>query len=137
VDRDLLDLYGCASEWTGTKVGGAVQDLDAPTICDGWNVRTLMNHMLATQKYFFGSARGDDVSLSREPPDLLSDDPCADFKRARAETLRTIGAPASLSERDQPLASRSATGCSTAGIWPSLPDKPPPCPKACLKLLSL
>jgi uncharacterized protein (TIGR03086 family) len=93
MDLDLLDLYGHASEWTGTKVRGAVSDLDAPTTCDGWTVRTLMNHMLATQRYFVGSAQGDDVTLSPEPPDLLGQDPPADFDRARAETLRTFGAP--------------------------------------------
>jgi hypothetical protein len=84
VDLDLLDLYGHASEWAGIKVRGAVSDLDAPTTCDGWTVRTLMNHMLETQRYFVGSARGDDVTLSQEPPDLLSEHPSADFDRARA-----------------------------------------------------
>ena len=29
MDFDLLDLYGQASEWAGTKVDGAVSDLDA------------------------------------------------------------------------------------------------------------
>ena len=93
MDLDLLSLYGHASTWTGTKVRGAASNLDAPTTCDGWNVRMLMNHMLETQRYFVGSARGNDVSLSREPPDLMGHDPSADFDRARAETLRTFGAP--------------------------------------------
>ena len=93
MDLDFLSLYGRASEWAGIKVRGAVSNLDAPTTCDGWNVRTLMNHMLETQRYFVGSARGDDVSLSQEPPDLLGQDPYADFDRARDETLRTFGAP--------------------------------------------
>jgi uncharacterized protein (TIGR03086 family) len=93
MDLDLLDLYGRASEWTGTKVRGAQSELDAPTNCDGWNVRTLMNHMLETQRYFAGSARGDDVQLSPDPPDLLSPDPSSDFDQARTETLRTFGEP--------------------------------------------
>lgn len=93
MDLDLLDLYGRASEWAGSNVSGAVLDLDAPTTCDGWTVRTLMNHMLETQRYFVDSARGDDASLSQDPPDLLGQDPCADFDRARTETLRTFGAP--------------------------------------------
>jgi len=53
-----------------------------------------MNHMLDTQRFFVGSARGDDVALFQDPPDLLSDDPCSDFARARAETLHTFGEPA-------------------------------------------
>ena len=98
MEFDLLDLYGRASDWTGTKVRGAVSDLDAPTTCDGWNVRTLMNHMLDTQRYFVGAARGADVALSQDPPDLLGDDPCSDFARARAETLATFGEPGAIDE---------------------------------------
>jgi hypothetical protein len=75
MELDLLDLYGRASEWAGTKVRGAASQLDLPTTCDAWDVRTLMSHMLETQKYFVGSARGDDVSLSQDPPDLVGDDP--------------------------------------------------------------
>src|ERR1039457_1164656 len=96
MESDLLDLYGRASDWTGTKVGGAALVLDASTICDGWNVRTLMNHMLDTQRYFVGKARGDDVALSQEPPDLFGDDPCSDFARARAEMLHTFGEPGAI-----------------------------------------
>ncbi len=67
MEFDLLDLYGRASDWTGTKVRGAVSDLDAPTVCDGWEVRSLMNHMLDTQRFFVGTAKGDDVALSHRP----------------------------------------------------------------------
>jgi uncharacterized protein (TIGR03086 family) len=95
VDSDLLDLYGHASEWTGTKVRGAVAQLDSPTTCEPWNVRTLLNHMLLIQRFFVGRARGEDItlSLSEDPPDLLSDDPSADFERARTDTLRTFRQP--------------------------------------------
>jgi uncharacterized protein (TIGR03086 family) len=91
MELDLLDSYGRASAWTTTKVRGAISELSAPTICDGWNVRTLLNHMLETQRYFVGSARGEKATLSQDPPDLLSDDPISDFDQARAETLRTFG----------------------------------------------
>jgi uncharacterized protein (TIGR03086 family) len=93
MELDLLDSYGRASTWTATKVQGAVPQLDAPTTCDGWNVRTLLNHMLETQRYFVGSAQGKKVTLSQDPPDVLSDDPVSDFERARAETLATYGEP--------------------------------------------
>jgi uncharacterized protein (TIGR03086 family) len=93
---ELLDLYGRASDWTGTKIRGAASKLDAPTTCDKWNVRTLMNHMLETQRYFVGSARGEDVALSQDPPDLVSDDPCSDFERARDETLQTFSVPGAI-----------------------------------------
>jgi uncharacterized protein (TIGR03086 family) len=94
MDLDLLDLYGRASDWTTTKVVGATSQLDEPTICDGWDVRTLLNHMLQTQRYFVGAARGEDVAPpGGTPPDVLSDKPRADFASARAETLETFGEP--------------------------------------------
>jgi len=90
---DLLDLYARASEWTAAKVAGAASNLDAPTPCDGWDVRTLLNHMLQTQRYFSGSARGEDVAPPMgEPPELIGDDPVAAFERARADVIRTYGA---------------------------------------------
>ncbi len=94
MDLDLLDLYQRASEWTVTKVAGAADKPDAPTTCPDWNVRTLMSHMLETQKYFVDTACGRDASPpSPTPPDLVGDDPVADFNRARAETLRTFETP--------------------------------------------
>ena len=89
---DLLDLYGRASEWTLSKVAGATEKLNGPTPCDDWDVRSLMNHMLDTQNYFVGAARGEDVSLpSADPPELLGADPMADFEQARNDTLSTFG----------------------------------------------
>ena len=94
MEPDLLGLYERASEWTATKVRGAATKLDAATPCDEWDVRTLMNHMLDTQHYFVGAARGEDVSPpSPIPPELLSENPTAEFDRARAETLSTFAAP--------------------------------------------
>jgi uncharacterized protein (TIGR03086 family) len=88
---DLLDLYDRASAWTLEKVKGAEGKLDGDTTCDDWNVRTLLNHMLDTQQYFEGSARGEDVNPpSPNPPALLGDDPKADFEQCRAKLLRTF-----------------------------------------------
>ncbi len=89
---DLLDLYRRASDWTLSKVSGATEKLDAKTPCDDWDVRTLMNHMLDTQNYFVSAARGENASPpSPNPPNVLSDEPVADFKRASEETLNTFG----------------------------------------------
>lgn len=98
MDLDLLKLYQGASDWTVTRVQGAASKLDAPSNCDGWTVRTLMNHMLETQRYFVGSAKGEEASLSQDPPDLISDDPVSDFERARIEVLRTFGAPGAIEQ---------------------------------------
>jgi uncharacterized protein (TIGR03086 family) len=88
----MLDLYGRASEWTLSKVAGATAKLDSATSCGEWDVRALMNHMLETQRYFVGAAKGEDVSPpSPDPDEVLGDDPVADFEAARAETLRVFG----------------------------------------------
>jgi len=91
--KDLLDFYSRASEWTLDKVKGAAAELDTDTPCDKWDVRELMNHMLETQQYFVGSARGEDASPPGQTPPttLLGEDPVSDFKRAREETMRTFG----------------------------------------------
>ena len=89
---DLLDLYDRGSDWATSKVAGAASNLDASTPCDQWDVRTLLNHMLETQRYFAGSARGEDVSLpAPTPPKLLSGDPVNDFASARADVLEGFG----------------------------------------------
>jgi uncharacterized protein (TIGR03086 family) len=94
MEADLLDLYEHASEWSVGKVRGATERLNTATGCDEWDVRTLLNHMLDTQRFFVGSARGQETSPpSPKPPNLLTDDPAADFERARAETVATFGEP--------------------------------------------
>ena len=91
MEADLLDLYERASEWSLDKVRGATAQLSTATGCDEWDVRTLLNHMLDTQRFFVGSARGQQASPpSATPPELMSDDPAADFERARAETVATF-----------------------------------------------
>ena len=94
MDQDPLDLYERASAWTSSKVAGATESLDAPTPNDQWDVRTLLNHMLETQRYFVGAARGEDISPpAPNPPELLGDDPLADFEQARSDVLSTYGEP--------------------------------------------
>jgi uncharacterized protein (TIGR03086 family) len=87
----LLDLYRAASQWTVDKVAGAANQLDAPTPCDGWDVLTLLDHMLETQQYFVRRARGEQASISPEPPaGLAGDDPAAAYARGREEMIETF-----------------------------------------------
>jgi uncharacterized protein (TIGR03086 family) len=88
---DLLNLYRGASDWAIGNIADAT-DLDAPTPCEEWKLRDLLNHMLATQHYFISVARGEDASPpGPTPPDLLGDDPKADFNSARDEVLKVYG----------------------------------------------
>lgn len=92
MDQDMLDLYDRASAWTAAKVAGATTRLDRPTPCDEWDVRALLNHMLDTQNYFVGAATGSGAPLpSPTPPDLIGDDPVADFEHGRKALLRAFG----------------------------------------------
>jgi uncharacterized protein (TIGR03086 family) len=87
---DLLDMYRQASEWTTEKVSAA-SDLNGTTPCEGWSLRTLLDHMLETQRYFASAARGEDASPpGQTPPSLVSDDPKADFERARQQVIEAF-----------------------------------------------
>ncbi len=95
VDLDLLDLYQQASDWTLAKVAGAATMGSAPTTCPGWNVSTLMSHVLETQRYFVAAAGGRDDATppSPTPPDLVTKDPVADLSQLSAQMLRVFGQP--------------------------------------------
>lgn len=81
-------MYEQASGWAAALVRGATGKLDEATPCEGWNVRTLISHMIDTQHYFASKARGEDAALpSPSPPDLVGDDPVEAFDAARADTL--------------------------------------------------
>lgn len=73
---ELMDLYERASRWAGEKVDGTT-DLAATTPCDEWQVRDLLNHMLETQWYFAGAAKGEDAS----PPGPNPGDHCQTIPR--------------------------------------------------------
>ena len=93
-EPDLLDMYDRASAWTLTKVEGATDQLHGETPCDEWNVRTLLNHRLDTQRYFTGAARGEKVPPpSPTPPDIVGDDPVAAFDSGRTQLLEAFRQP--------------------------------------------
>jgi len=94
MDLDLLGLYRRTSDWTRSHIVAAAAQLDAPTPCDEWTTRQLLNHMLETQRYFAASARGEDASPPGPmPPSLLSDDPVRDFDTARDDVLTAFADP--------------------------------------------
>ena len=87
---EILDLYRSASDWTIEKITHT-SELDAQSDCEQWSVRDLLNHMLGTQNYFLSAARGEDASMpGQPPPDLLSNNPKADFERARDQVIETF-----------------------------------------------
>ena len=92
MELDLMDLYGRASAWTTAMVPQAANQLDAPTPCEEWDVRTLLNHMIDTQHYFRDSALGEEASMpSPTPPELIGDDPVGRFEAACQEVQHAFG----------------------------------------------
>ena len=92
---DFLDLYKRATEWAATKVAGAKDKFDAPTPCEEWDVRALLNHMIDTQRYFAASGRGEDAALPNPnpPSSLIGNDPVAAWDKARNEIVRVYKEP--------------------------------------------
>jgi uncharacterized protein (TIGR03086 family) len=91
---ELLDLYERGSEWAGTKVKGAKDQLDAQTPCEKWKVRDVVNHILDTSRYFQEAAQGKDASMPAEdPPDRMGKDPVAAHEKARQAVLEAYREP--------------------------------------------
>jgi uncharacterized protein (TIGR03086 family) len=87
---DLMDLYRKASEWTGAKVAG-ITDLDAQTPCEEWKVRDVLNHVLETQRYFAGTAKGQELSPpSATPADSVSANPATDLMKVQGEVVEAF-----------------------------------------------
>src|SRR5712692_7101143 len=97
VGMDLLDMYDRASTWTKSKIEGAKNSLDTATPCDEWNVRAVVNHLLHGQQVFQSAARGEKVGPPQGmPPELVGDDPVAQYDEARQATLDAYGEPGAL-----------------------------------------
>jgi uncharacterized protein (TIGR03086 family) len=96
---DLVQLYRRVSEWTAEKAAGVDDQLDAPTPCEAWDVRTLLNHMIDTQRYFAGSANGDKVSMSQDPAALSIDDPRCELERAQQDVIAAFSRPDVMEEK--------------------------------------
>src|SRR3954454_1691949 len=70
------------------------RSVEQSTPCEKWTVRDLLNHMLDTQRYFTGVARGEAPALpSPDPPDLIDDDVAAQYEQTRQATLAAFREP--------------------------------------------
>ena len=91
---DMLEMLDRGTAWTASKVAGATDKLDQPTPCEEWDVRALINHLLAGQELFAGAARGKPAAPpTGPPPELIGDDPVAQYEEARQETLKAFREP--------------------------------------------
>ena len=91
---DILDLFERGTAWTQEKVAGAADQLDAQTNCDEWTVRRMIDHLLAGQQMFAAAASGGTFAPpTGPPPELVGDDPTAQYEEARKATAHAFGQP--------------------------------------------
>jgi uncharacterized protein (TIGR03086 family) len=100
---DLLDLFDRGTAWAGSKIAGAADKLDQPTPCEEWGVRDLLNHMLHAQQLFAGAPSGGSAAPPPgRPPELVGDDPVAQYEEARQATMAAYREPEAI-EKTGPL----------------------------------
>jgi uncharacterized protein (TIGR03086 family) len=100
---DLLDLFDRGSAWAGSKITGATGALDRSTPCEDWSVRDLVNHMLHGNQLFAGATTGGSAAPpTGRPPELIGDDPAAQYEEARRATLAAFREPGAI-EKTGPL----------------------------------
>jgi uncharacterized protein (TIGR03086 family) len=89
---DPLDLFDRGTAWAADKIPAASAKLENTTPCEEWTVRTLLNHMLDTQRYFTQTAKGESAEPpGPNPPDVLDGNPTAQYDRTRREALDAFG----------------------------------------------
>ena len=63
---DVIDLLDQGYAWTADRLAHVERDdLDSPTPCEGWQLRHLLNHMLAALDLLAGAAEGEMAEPSR------------------------------------------------------------------------
>jgi uncharacterized protein (TIGR03086 family) len=92
---DLPDVHARAIEHTGGLVAAVEPDkLDLPTPCEGWDVRTLLNHLVAGNWWVRPLVEGktiDEVG-DRLDGDVLGDDHVTAFKASGADAAGAFSA---------------------------------------------
>jgi uncharacterized protein (TIGR03086 family) len=68
-------------------------EYDKPTPCASWDVRALINHIVAGSHYFAATARAGEPPTQVEPPDFTEDDPLLAFDAGITATLTAFAAP--------------------------------------------
>jgi uncharacterized protein (TIGR03086 family) len=71
-----------------------VEDLEKPTPCSDWTVRTLVNHMIEALGALESPARGEAMTFNTEGiNDVAGSDPAGAFRKQRSDFLAAWSAP--------------------------------------------
>lgn len=101
---DLLDLDRRALAATGTRIDAlAAGDMGRPTPCAAWDVRDVVNHVIANNRLYAAAADGLAVDWSDRDRDWVGDDARAAYAHS-SEALTAAFAVADLAaELDMPF----------------------------------
>ncbi len=97
---DIVQLHEQAVDETVCLVGSVRSDqMNLRTPCSDWDVRTLINHMVAGNSRFVALAsKGERMSRQPNPDDLLGDDPAQAYRRSAEEAKQAWTDPALLDQ---------------------------------------
>jgi uncharacterized protein (TIGR03086 family) len=97
--EDIVRLHQCALDATGSVVAGIARDQwSAATPCAGWDVQTLLNHLVAGN--FWAAELGAGATIEevgdRLEGDVLNDDAQAAYDASAALAAATFAAPGAM-----------------------------------------
>lgn len=96
----MIDQLQQTLNQTSDIVGGVSPDqYDASTPCPEYDVRTLMNHMVAGNLMFASVANGDELDMSIFGEDHLGEDPAAAYRTSAEAALAAWQRPGALDEQ--------------------------------------
>jgi uncharacterized protein (TIGR03086 family) len=79
----VIDRINRAITTTGAVVDGITEDrLGIPTPCEGWDVRTELNHLVGGMHYYAAQLTGTRAEAAHEDDDWLGGDPRAAYAAA-------------------------------------------------------
>jgi uncharacterized protein (TIGR03086 family) len=88
--EDLTELYLAAVADIDRTIAAVTPDqLAAPTPCDGWDVRTLLNHLVGGNAFFLARATGT-PNPSRDQ-DFIGEDALGAFRASAARLTEAFG----------------------------------------------
>jgi uncharacterized protein (TIGR03086 family) len=96
---DLLEQHASALTEFDRRVEAIPDDRwDAPTACEGWDVRTLVNHLVVEQRWAPHLLAGETLEEvgDRYDGDLLGDDPVAVWRVSSREARAAFERPGAL-----------------------------------------